>query len=104
MIDTTRIGDAMQAAPDVHRVLLENDRVRVLEYRLRPGDRGDLHAHPDNVVYHLEGRFTARSTSPDGDAREFDVEPDMCLWSPASAHVFESIGGEEARGLIIELK
>lgn len=103
-MDTSQIGDAVEVAPEYHEVLLENERVRVLEYRMRPGGRAELHSHPDNVVYHLEGTFTARATSPDGEAREFEVRPDMCLWSPASAHVFESVDGEPARGLIIELK
>lgn len=100
----TDIGDAIAVAPDMHTVLLDNDRVRVLEYAGGPGDRAEMHSHPDNVVYHLEGSCRARATGPDGQAREFDVEPGMCLWSPASAHIFEFVSGEPARGLIIELR
>jgi hypothetical protein len=37
--------DAMTAAPDHHAVLFENDRVRVLDTRLGPGERTPLHAH-----------------------------------------------------------
>lgn len=37
--------DAMIAAPDHHAVLFENDRVRVLDTRLGPGDRTPVHAH-----------------------------------------------------------
>lgn len=103
-MSTTTYPDAMQAAPHMHEVLLENDRVRVLGYRCNPGDRAELHSHPDNVVCHVEGAFRARATDQDGNSREFDVEPGVCLWSDAAAHVFESVGGEPARGLIIELK
>ena len=37
--------DAMTAAPDHHAVLFENERVRVLDTRLGPGDRTPVHAH-----------------------------------------------------------
>jgi hypothetical protein len=33
--------------------LYENDRVRVLEYRDRPGDRTHEHSHPDVVIIPL---------------------------------------------------
>lgn len=99
-----RIGDAMEVAPDIHEVLLENDRIRVLKYRLRPGEKADLHSHPDGVVYHIEGNLKARSTSPDGEAQEFDLAPGMCVWTPASSHEFEGVSGEEGIGLIVELR
>lgn len=37
--------DAMAAAHDHHRVLLENQRVRVLDTRLAPGDTTPVHEH-----------------------------------------------------------
>ena len=37
--------DAVTAAPSSHRVLLENDRVRVLEVVVKPGEREPVHTH-----------------------------------------------------------
>ena len=37
--------DAVFAAPASHRVLLENDRVRVLEVVVKPGEREPVHTH-----------------------------------------------------------
>ena len=37
--------DAVAAAPGNHRVLLENDRVRVVEITVAPGEREPVHAH-----------------------------------------------------------
>jgi hypothetical protein len=37
--------DAMAKALSHHEVLLENDKVRVLDTRLSPGDRTHVHAH-----------------------------------------------------------
>ncbi len=38
--------DATTAAPNHHEVLLENDRVRVLDTRIGPGERTPVHTHP----------------------------------------------------------
>ena len=37
--------DALIAAPKQHRLLLENDRVRVLDTEIAPGDRTPVHTH-----------------------------------------------------------
>lgn len=37
--------DAVAAAPKNHRVLLENDEIRVLEVTVRAGEREELHHH-----------------------------------------------------------
>lgn len=37
--------DAVTAAPDHHKVLFENENLRVLEVTLRPGDVEPLHHH-----------------------------------------------------------
>src|SRR5688500_14851837 len=37
--------DAVSAAPNNHRVLLEDDQIRVLEVTVRPGEREELHQH-----------------------------------------------------------
>src|SRR5690349_18269986 len=50
--------DAAAVAPRSFRVVLENDRVRVLEYKSRPGlgvcGEG-MHSHPDHVTVSLTG-------------------------------------------------
>ena len=38
--------DAVAAAPESHRVLLENEHVRVLEVVIRPGEKEPAHTHP----------------------------------------------------------
>ena len=36
------MADAVSVAPDLYKVLLENDRVRVLEVRYGPGVKSDM--------------------------------------------------------------
>jgi len=47
--------DPMTTSPQYYKVLLENDQVRVLEYRLKPGEKEPMHSHPAGVVYVLSG-------------------------------------------------
>jgi quercetin dioxygenase-like cupin family protein len=47
--------DPVTTSPRYHKVLLENDKVRVLEYRLKPGETEATHSHPAGVVYVLSG-------------------------------------------------
>jgi len=43
-------GDAITVAPHLYKVLLDNDRVRVLEVRAQPGVTSALHTHPSYVA------------------------------------------------------
>jgi quercetin dioxygenase-like cupin family protein len=46
--------DALVAAPQHHRLLFENDEVRVLEVSIPPGVREPLHAHRfPSVLYYV---------------------------------------------------
>lgn len=39
--------------PELYRVVMKNDRVRVLEYHDRPGDRTASHGHTDSELITL---------------------------------------------------
>lgn len=46
--------DAAAAAPDHHRVILENEHVRVLDTRIEPGEKVPVHTHRwPSVAYAL---------------------------------------------------
>jgi mannose-6-phosphate isomerase-like protein (cupin superfamily) len=47
-------NDALAAAPQNHKLLFENDDVRVLQVTVPPGVREPLHAHPyPSVLYYI---------------------------------------------------
>jgi hypothetical protein len=46
--------DAVIAAPKNHKVLLENDNVRVLEVTLLPGEKEPIHCHKWHSVLYIE--------------------------------------------------
>jgi len=50
----TPASDAVAAAPQHHKLLFENDEVRVLEVTVPPGVREPLHAHRyPSVLYYI---------------------------------------------------
>jgi hypothetical protein len=42
--------DPTRTDPEKYKVIFENDRVRVLEYRDEPGEATRPHRHPDSVM------------------------------------------------------
>jgi len=98
--------DAPAAAPRSYRVVLDNERVRVLEFRSRPGfgvcGEG-MHSHPDHVTVSLTGA-KLKVTTADGKATFRDIPAGTVFYAPAEVHSAEIIGGLGTRSYIIELK
>lgn len=88
--------------PDLYRVIFENERVRVLEYRDQPGDRTQPHDHPDSVLYPLTS-FRRRITA-NGRQVEVALTQGQVRWLGAQEHSGENIGDTETHALFIELK
>jgi len=47
--------DPVGVSPDLYKVLLENEYVRVVQYSINPGQRDQIHTHPAKVSYVLRG-------------------------------------------------
>ena len=103
--------DAMSVALQHHQVLLENDRVRVLDTRLGPGERTPVHTHQwPGVLYILSWSDFVRY-DPEGnvllDSRTIAAKPPVgaSLWSaPLVPHYVQNIGDRELRVIAVELK
>ena len=103
--------DAMTAAPDHHKILLENDRVRVLYSRVKPGDATPVHTHRWPAVLQILSTSNFIRYDANGDvlfdSRESDstLEDGQTVWSqPLSPHFVENIGDREIRVISIEIK
>ena len=95
--------DAVATAPHVYKVVLENDRVRVLEVRGQPGDKTELHSHPAMVVIAItDGTF--RFGFPDGQTVEAELKAGQAMYQEAVEHTAEITGSSEIRALLVELK
>jgi hypothetical protein len=96
------MSDPALTDPDCYRVIFENDRVRVLEYRDQPGHRTHEHSHPDSVMYTLSS-FRRRVASG---GREVEVELTAgdVRWVGAQTHVGQNIGDTDSHCIFVELK
>jgi quercetin dioxygenase-like cupin family protein len=95
-------ADPTETDPDKYRVVFENDRVRVLDYRDRPGDRTSPHRHPDSVMLTLSA--FERRLIHDGEHRDVKLNSGRVNWLTAQEHSGENIGSTETHVLFVELK
>jgi beta-alanine degradation protein BauB len=95
--------DAAKVAPHLYKVLFENERVRLLEVIMQPGDRSEMHSHPDNLIYLLsDGKVTF--TAPSGETAELDLADGASMWMDATDHATNNVGGTTVRALFFEPK
>jgi quercetin dioxygenase-like cupin family protein len=100
---TALAQDVVIVSPETHRVLLENDQVRVLGVRVKPGEKVAMHSHPANVVYYLsDGKI--RLSSHGGTTEDREVKAGTAIWSEGATHAVENVGTTEFSEVQIELK
>lgn len=102
--------DALAAAAVHHRLLLENEHVRVLETLIRPGERTADHTHRWPSVQYVcswsdfirrDGVGNIIFDSRTGKAPEVGT----ALWSePYPVHSVENVGSSELRVIAVEIK
>lgn len=103
--------DALTAAPDHHKLLMENDRVRVLETRIPPGEKTAIHTHRwPSALYVLSwGHYVRRDA--DGtittDTRQANIPAEIpsVVWLDAlPPHSLENVGDTVIHVIGVELK
>ena len=103
MASQSDMQDPIVTDGDKYSVVLENERVRVLRYHDKPGEKTLQHYHPDYVLY-AESSFRRRLTFPDGRKLEVDVKAGSVVWMKAHIHIGENIGDTSTDVIIVELK
>jgi hypothetical protein len=103
--------DALTAAPAHHKLLLEDERMRILHTRIAPGDVVPLHTHCwGGAAYVLSfSHFIRRDEAGEMlfDSRHAgDPPPTPCAQStqPLPPHTVENVGQREISIVMIELK
>ncbi|MEO5783780.1 MAG: hypothetical protein ABIQ07_10935 [Ginsengibacter sp.] len=103
--------DALIAAPQHHKLLFENDLVRVIDTLIHPGEITELHTHKwpaslyiiswsDFIRYDSEGNIVL-------DSRELPKSPSAstALWSEAlPPHALKNIGNNDIHIISVEIK
>ena len=97
------MADAVTVAPDHYKVVEENDRVRILEFRGNKGDKTAMHSHPAVVaiaVSSAEVRFTLAG----GQTMEISLNAGQAMYMDAADHATEILGSSPAHVILVELK
>ena len=96
--------DPMIVASNVYKkVLLENEKVRIMEVVFKSGDTAPQHSHPEHFVYVLTGG-KLKITNSEGKITEAEIKAGDVLWIPAETHTATNIGDTECKLIVTELK
>ncbi|MBX3513292.1 MAG: hypothetical protein KF826_04160 [Xanthobacteraceae bacterium] len=88
---------------DKYKVVFENEKVRVLEYKDLPGEKTHQHRHPDFVLYAVSP-FKRKISLPDGKEMIREFKGGEIMWSNGQVHIGENVGTTPTHVFMIELK
>jgi hypothetical protein len=107
MADDRVVGDIAT------KLVMENDRVRIWEMRLEPGEESDLHRHDhDYVMIQISGDKMAARFEPDSggewaglDYVEGDISPGNVIFAKKGGiETAVNIGDEPFHEIVVEFK
>lgn len=103
--------DALVAAPDHHKLLFENEKTRVLDTCIKPGDRTPVHTHRwPAVLYVLSWSQFIRYDDKGNvlvDSRNVAAyqNPPPAVWTdPLTPHSLLNVGQQDLRVINFEIK
>lgn len=71
--------DMAKVAPTMVKVVLDNDRVRVLDVQVKAGDKLPMHSHPASFVYGMN-TGKVKTTLADGKTQEIEYKMGDARW------------------------
>jgi quercetin dioxygenase-like cupin family protein len=95
-------ADPAKVAADAYKVVLENDTIRLLEVRAKPGTKIPLHAHPAYVAYAVTD-MKAEFVDDTGKTQQVDEKAGQTTWKEPETHAV-NVQSADTRVLVIELK
>jgi quercetin dioxygenase-like cupin family protein len=102
--------DALTAAPENHRLLFENDCVRILDTIIESGQTTPLHTHCWSAALYILSwsDFVRRDESGTVILDSRNAAPlarGAALWIPSlPPHTLENVGSTEIRIIVVEIK
>ena len=86
-----------------YTVELENDRVRVIRIRYGPGEKSEMHYHPESVIV-FRTDAEVRFSYPDGSSEEINGTAGDVISLPATTHLPENLSNQPFEVIQVELK
>jgi len=96
--------DVMEVAKSGYNLLLENNKVRVLEIKLKPGEKSPMHNHPNDHVIYVVKDAKFKLNFPNGETEVFELVEGQVKWIKAGSHQTENIGSTDGHCIVVENK
>jgi quercetin dioxygenase-like cupin family protein len=100
----TDIPDVLEVIKSGYTLLLENKKVRVMEIKLKPGEKSPMHNHPNDHVIYVVKDAQFKLSFPNGKNDVFDLKTGKVLWIEAGSHQTENIGLTDGHCIVVETK
>ncbi|HWN10836.1 MAG TPA: hypothetical protein VNO50_16470 [Pyrinomonadaceae bacterium] len=104
LTQTTRAQDPVKVDPRHYKVIMENDSVRILEFKDAPGHKVPKHSHPPYFVYVLSDAkrlFTDECVTP----KTVILKAGETINSKVGVtHCEENVGYTQTHVLVVEFK
>lgn len=100
---TIRAQDPVKVDPKHYKVIMENDSVRILEFKDAPGHKVPKHSHPPYFVYVLSDAkrlFTDECVTP----KTVILKTGEAIDGKAVTHCEENVGYTNTHVLVVEFK
>ncbi len=96
--------DAAIVSSKTHKVLFENDQVRVLEVMIQPGEKEPLHMHPYKSIMIISNPARIKYFNKDGN-QVSETKAEGVTWTePMELHSAENVDNKPFHGYRIEIK
>lgn len=92
-----------KVGPSVYKQKLSNDRVRVFEINFKPGQKIEMHEHPDHVVYVVKGG-TLKIVESGKAPATMKLKPGDTVFLSAQKHWAQNVGKTHIKAVVVELK
>jgi len=100
---TAKGPDPAEVASNVYKKLFENELIRVFDIRFKPGERAEMHWHPNHFVYAIEdGRLEV--TPLKGEAMKMSAKAGDAVWMDSGHHEARNPGKADFHALVVEFK
>ena len=100
----SNILDVLEVPNSGYNLIMENEKVRVMEMKLKPGEKSLMHNHPNDHVVYVFNNAKFKLSFPDGNSNEFELKAGQALWIEAGPHETENIGTTNGHNLVTEIK
>src|SRR5262245_54580009 len=96
--------DPLKVTPQTHKLLFENQFVRVIESNVQAGATEPKHEHPHSVTAYLADLDAELKPFPNGKTSRVHRTAGTAGWSEAIVHEIKNVGATSSHTIRIELK